>query len=532
MYRKLKSKHYYNSKSTNNSNQTNLTHTHYKINPLIYDEGNYSYRCNSENVVFPRIRGIYDDTLAFDIESQIPLFFQQRDIIKIPNKVEYAIRKHLPRYLKEIHPDTDVAKELCLLLLSQLNSTYFDELNGKDTDGWKRLKAEYLKSLISIDETAYKRVTEVLQVPLRTGPILEVNRNYILGKESFKYRLGEAYRGKGISIYQLRTKVAINAYKRYQARMLKASMSNPICQNLIEFYRQIELPTIEQIEREASFLIKAGHKTKKGKLLKRLNKHSKEYFANPEKYSFVEDGIRIFQYLTENGLMIPRQGSIESGGRIIDSIVFMPGWIRNMIKIRGRRLIVADLKCLHPNIAISLYGGSQEYVTHEAVANELKMDVMDVKREHLSFFNKTTQQMKQSPLYEFYQAKQLMMLKKIEVEKLNSERKYRITSQRLLTKEVSIMTDVIQQLNQQGIYVGYVFDALICHEKDAEEVTKVMDDVVLLHEVKTKADTSKASKHKYIIEPYKEKEFDLNAEDKWLIPDAQRIANWGRFGPI
>jgi hypothetical protein len=529
MYKISKSNYIYNVTPTNNKNLTNHIHFYNKSNQLIYDEGIFKYRIDSKSIDLPSIRGIYDDISAVEIESQIPLFFKQRDLIKIPNKVEYAIRKYLSSYLTEIHPDKEVAKELCLLLLSQLNSTYFDELNGKKTNGWKRLKASYLKKLISIDETAYKRATEVLEIPLRTGAIIEVNRHFIPSKESFKYRLGEAYRGKGISTYQLKTKVALNAYKRYQMRMLNAIISNPICQNLVEFYKQIELPTMEQIEREATFLIKQGYKTKKGKLLKRLNKHSKDYFANPKQYSFVEDGIRIFQYLTENGLMIPSQGSIESGGRINDSIAYMPSWIRNMIKINGRRLVEADFKCLHPNLAISLYGGSQEYLTHGAIANELKMDVLEVKREHLSFFNKTTQQMTESPLHGFYSLREPSMLKRIKKEKLNAERKYKTTSQKLLAKEVLIMTDVIQRLNQQGIYVGYVFDALICQEKHAEVVARVMNEVVLQHGVKTIADTSKASKYKSIIEPIKEKELNLKAEDKWLIPEANRINNWRRL---
>ena len=111
----------------------------------------------------------------------------------------------------------------------------------------------------------------------------------------------------------------------------------------------------------------------------------------------------------------------------------------------------ADFKCLHPNIAIKLYGGDQAYLTHGAVANELSLDVMEIKLEHLSFFNRTTQQMKQSPLYGFYSTREPLMLKNIEKEKLNSERKYRITSQRLLTEEVSIMTDVIQRLNKKAV---------------------------------------------------------------------------------
>ena len=60
-------------------------------------------------------------------------------------------------------------------------------------------------------------------------------------------------------------------------------------------------------------------------------------------------------------------------------------------------------------------------------------------------------------------------------------------------------------------------------KKHAEEVARIMNEVVLQHGVKTIADTSKASKSKSIIEPMKERGFNLNAEDKWLLPNTNAI---------
>jgi hypothetical protein len=57
----------------------------------------------------------------------------------------------------------------------------------------------------------------------------------------------------------------------------------------------------------------------------------------------------------------------------------------------------------------------------------------------------------------------------------------------MFDKEVEIMTDVIIQLNKQGIYVGYIYDALFCHPMHAEHVKNLMDETILNHGVKTTA---------------------------------------------
>jgi hypothetical protein len=457
-----------------NKEQTNL---------LIYDVGINSTSNNTQTTYYTSDTAYIDVSKNTSIESQIPLFFKYRDTIKIPNKVEYAIRKYLGNQLTYIHSDKEVAKELCLLLLAQLNSTNFDLEDNPD--GWKRLQAKYLRDLIGVDGTAYKRIIEVLQTPLKKGQILEVSNDYKIGERSRNYRLGEHFRSKGICMHALTTKLAKNAYIDYQVRLLDQAIDNPICKNLFVFYKSIELPTMNEIEEEANRLIGTKFKTKKGKLLKRLNKHSKDYYADAAMCSFVEEGIAIFKYLTEHGLMVPTVGSERSGGRIVDSLTLMPSWIRNLIKIDGQKLVELDYKCLHPNIAISTYGGNHEFLTHNFIADELKIDVKMVKTEHLSFLNKTTHQMRESPIWDFYKAHLPEMIRAIEKEKLSSEFKYRITSRKLFKKEVEIMTEVIIRLNAQGIYVGYVYDALICTQKDAPTVAKIMNDVALALGVKT-----------------------------------------------
>ena len=96
-----------------------------------------------------------------------PLFQSATYTIKVPSKVEYALRRHMPKtLLKEIHPDIDVARELCLLFISQLSSSYFTWKDGSNPEGWKPLKAAYLRELLGYEQNTYKKIRELLETPL------------------------------------------------------------------------------------------------------------------------------------------------------------------------------------------------------------------------------------------------------------------------------------------------------------------------------------------------------------------------------
>ena len=459
-----------------------------------------------KNIDILRLQELNDDVIYSEIHTQIPLFFTNQNIIKVSSKVPHALNRLTPKHLlKAIHPDIEVAKEMCLLFLTQLNSTYFDKLNNADSDGWKALKAEYLRELISFDPMAYKRITEALEYPLAKGAILECDHVKVEGIKSFHYRLGENYINKGIRPYELKMNEAKALLYKHQFRLLSESNQNPICRNLIKMYAGLTLPNKEQLIKEAKRLITKGYKTKKGKELKFLNKHLMSYYKHPEQISFVEDGLEIFEYLTNNGLMVPKVGGENSGGRVVDSLTLMPSWIRNLIKWNGKRLYECDYSALHPNIAISLYGGHTQHLKHGDLANDLRLDVKQIKVEHLSFFNKTTHQMKESPLYDYYEAKEPRMLRNIITEKHSTEHKHKITSRRMFAKEVEIMTEVIVTLNAEGIYVLYVYDALLCSPKDTKRVLSLMDRVALKNDVYTTAKFTNDKKHNPLTADVKDK---------------------------
>ena len=416
------------------------------------------------------------------LSAQFPLFFESQNSRYIPNKVKYAIEKYSSAAkLKSIHEDKDVAVELCLILLSNLSNAFYETESG-----WKRLSSVLMRDQVSNrKDCTYKKIIDLLLIGTKSGgPIIERTNNYTVGKESYRYRLTESYRNKGVSKYEFKTTYCKNLLSKQYFKQLNSAIENPIAANLIKLYQHIELPTIADIKKEAKKLIKDGYKTKKGKILTKRNKHSDSYWKDVDNRSFVEDNIELFQRLTENGYLIPTIGEDRAGGRVTDSFNLMPSWIRNLCKIDGRRIVEADYSALHPNLSIKLYKGNDEYVTHEKVAQELNMDAFDVKIEHLSFFNHKWVNMYKSPLFKYYEKNNYGMLGEMHKDKAVD---YKITSRKLFSLEVDIMTSAIKKLNSEGIYVGYVYDALFTTDNNKERVTEVMNEVILEFGVHTKA---------------------------------------------
>lgn len=415
---------------------------------------------------------------------EFALFLKKKYYISIPSKVESAVKYISETRLKAIHQDLEVARELCLIFISLLTSTYFEILEG--SDGWKPLHSSHLRDLFK-GVADYRKIREALEAPLRKSVLIECDHHAIINEKCFFYRLGDAYVKKGIVSYQLQTEIAKKTFAEYQLLQLALSNQNIICKNLFEFYKHIELPTIEMVNQEAKRLVDNKYKSKKGKLLRFRNKHSYSYFKEPEKLAFVEDHVKLYEYLTDKGLLRPQATEENNGFRVVDSFTLMPSWIRKMVNFKGKQLVEIDYSCLHPNAAMSLYGGKMEFITHAQVGEEIGLDISEVKLEHLSFFNKELWQMKESPLWDYYATKEPEMLKAIVDEKQSNKIKHRITSMRLLSKEVEIMTAVIEKLNNEGIYVGYVYDALLSATEDAVRVKEVMDSVILEHGIKTTA---------------------------------------------
>ena len=188
--------------------------------------------------------------------------------------------------------------------------------------------------------------------------------------------------------------------------------------------------------------------------------------------------------------MCPSLQGLNAGNRITDIFTLMPSWIRAHVMIDGETLVECDFKCLHPNIIVTLFNGKQKFLTHAMVAERLGIDEEDLprfKKEHLAFFNKHPNDMdKDELLVEYYTNHEPEMLKAIRRDKKRFG--YRHTAKVMFTKEVEIMTACIEKLNALGIYVLYVYDALLCEKKHMDTVVQIMNETVLEHGVFTVAD--------------------------------------------
>lgn len=432
--------------------------------------------------------------LKSDIEAQVIFkknfsHFGDPSVIFTIKKAESVLRNHVPKEnLLAIDKDIEVAVEKCLIFLSNLAPCCYN--NGE----YKILHSVSLHEQFKNGKRNNYIYTSIirclLQGSTRVGPIIEILKNksgedlYYSGKGGSKrFRLTPPYAKVGTIKYQIKSQKLIEKRMEYLTSRFMEVSQNPIVRNLLNFYPQIQLPSIEEVREEGRRLLAAKYYTKKGK---RLSTGHRETSALKDKgkRAFLGDHIELFRLLTENGLMLPLVTGEEAGGRIVDSFSLMPSWIRKLIKVDGISLDDLDYTALHPNIAISIYGGKTKHITHEKIQEELDMTKEDVKIEHLSFFNKEWRDMSRSPLFYYYGAEESKMMENIYRDK--EKHGYKITSQRLLKKEVRIMSRVTDFLNKEEIYVGYVYDALFCHPKHSERVKEVMNYFVIAEGVYTK----------------------------------------------
>jgi len=415
-----------------------------------------------------KLSGIFPDINTFTLPSGIA-----RDVSTLLRyKKNYSI----------ISTDRTLAIEKCLYLISNLTSTIFQE------NKWKPLSSTILHTQMkeSNDNTyTYKKILSFLIenniIDIMTKDGKEI---YQSGIKSKQYRLNPKYDTINTKVFLITSASIITKRNKRFYITLNDALNNPICNNLVNIYPSITLPTEREILKEAKRLIKSKHKTNKGKVLTIRNSKPKSFWESDKiKRSFVEDNIKLFNFLTSRGFMIPTAGTIKSGGRIVDSFTLMPSWIRKMITINGQRLTECDYSTLHPNIAKTIFGGSESNVSHDDVSNYLGIERSVAKIEHLSFFNKQWSDMERSPLFKYYIETELEMMKNIRKDKIRNS--YKITSQRLFTVEVDVMTEVVKELNRMNINALYVYDALYVEPQFDNIAKEVMNKIAKINKINT-----------------------------------------------
>jgi len=431
---------------------------------IIYDTDNKSMSINNGRLYNITDENGLNANNDYRNYAQFAPFMQKSNTISIPKKVKYNLEKYVSKKsLKSINGNVDVAIEMCLLIISNLSSTYYRN------EKWKALNSIILHSQTkwkSDNTWNYKKIIDLLKIGTKKkGAFIEVKINK-KGVETFQkrisskeYKLTDTYLDIGLEEYELKNETLISNREKYLKRKATTFYNNPICQNLIHIYKQIEM----------------------------RNKHGNSHWKDYKNRSFVEDNIKLYLNLTKNGLKIFSIGNEKSGGRVVDSFNLMPSWIRNLCKINGKFIKEVDYSTLHPNIAIKIYGGSGRNINHTDVAKYLGIPRPKAKTEHLIFFNEKIEKMNHYNVFNYYFEKESDMLEKLYKDKLSSKYGYKITSRRLFKIEVEIMTKVIEELNAMNIYVIYVYDALCCEPNNKEIVKSVMNKIVKEFGVNTTA---------------------------------------------
>ena len=378
----------------------------------------------------------------------------------INKKLLKKINKLPIKKLRRINENTIVAKELIILFLTNFNGTYYRSLNTKDPyikKGFTQLSSKKLESHI------HKNYSKIIELLVQQGIIIK-GRNYIAEKRCNEYRLNVNYFNLKFYEYTPKTDLLIRKVQKRNLILLTQAVHNPIARNHLKNLSKIELPSRNRIEKKLIEVAKNGYTNKKGKTLKKLGKKKRE-----KRFVYVEDYLDIFDYLTKDYL-IPII-SANAGGRVYTSLNLLPSLIKAEL-----RLVEVDYSCLHPNLANKIYGVTGKSITHDIVAKYLGIERKDAKIEHLSFFNKNFLGMKHSLLFQYYMKEESEMMDNIINEK--KEKGYKETSLKLFTLETKIMTEVLQQLKENGIFAIYNFDAYLVDPKDVEKTKEIMDAVL------------------------------------------------------
>ena len=383
-----------------------------------------------------------------------------------------VIFKNKSKYSK-ISTNKQLALDKTFIVLSNLTSTIFRE----DSDSyWKNLNSNLLLTQVGVSYSAILKL-------LSYHSIIDIDLAYSVGEHSRAYKLTNECLSDKVVVYKIKSQTIINQRNAEFFEELKGVLKNTIANNLVHIYPSLELPTISEIEAEGKRLHKLKAKTSKGKTITFDVKRNKDKFSKDVERSFVSDAIKRFKYLTESGFVIPKKGSERSGGRVVDSFNLCNKWIRNLIKIDGKKLVELDFSCLHPNISNQIYGGTGNNITHKIVAEYLNIDIKEAKVLNLTFFNLEPVVMKSSKLYNYYADNEPVMLSNILQDKnnqsfekhKNKSRRFPITSTRMFSTEVLLMTKILEELNNTGIYALYIYDALMFQEDDIKEAKEVMN---------------------------------------------------------
>lgn len=433
----------------------------------------------------------------------LQFLMQHQNSLMVHSKVETKLFKHVDNRkfrhilkalgLKMSDSNVLLARELCMLFLTNFNSTHYNALHSDDTyvkEGYVVLNSQVLKNQTRVgNKYCYTKIIDLLI----NERIIMRGRNYKVGERSYEYRLGITFWKKGfLSPYKIQTEEVMNkqglAFNSAMERALKTSIGKMSLKLRSQITWVDDTTVLNHLKQEA----KKGYTNKKGAKL--VNKHNR--YNNQEGYVFVEDYLDLYKFVRDT-VFVPYV-SEEKGtdSRVADFFNMLPKIVRPLLKVMGRDMIEVDFNTLHPNIIQQIYNpDASQPITHDMVTqyihNVKKGDEgfeqkrKEVKKAHLSYFNMPLAMMKKSIVHPFYRDNYFEMMENIAEDKTPQwgaskeeiENTYKITAYRLFKEETNMMEEIIKKCWDKGITVGYVYDALYCLEINRKTVTGIMNQV-------------------------------------------------------
>ena len=408
--------------------------------------------------------------------------------ISIASKTEAKLEFISKKELLTIDDDIDVAKELILIILSNFSNTSTLSNNSNDervVQGFKKLYSPILKAQVKKDSTKTSPYKKILNLLIKYN-MIEKGKNYsTISKSSNEYKLSGIFYNKGIVGYKLKTEVAKRLSNKDKVSNLNACLSTVLGRNALNNLERVEMPSLEEVKIHLQNKIKEGYVNKKGKKLISVGKNPARYKDRTDIVT-LENYLRDYKYLKEH-FNIPIVTGENAGHRVITKWNLMPSVIRELVKVDEKLLVECDYGSLHPNIANRVYRGENKInINHDTVSEFLNITRKESKVLHLSFLNLRVEDMKRSPLYEYYKVNHLNLLNKIEDDKLRHG-SHKITSEKMFTVETQMMSLAVARLQEEDITVLYIFDCLTAKEEDSARVREVMNQVAEDFNIKTKA---------------------------------------------
>lgn len=417
----------------------------------------------------------------------IDFISQQCKKIAVPKNTLHNFKYIPKRDFKTVHENISVAQELTLIIISNLSDTWSKTQNSEDPRtkmGYKRLCSRILEKQVKYNPNLSSPYKKILDLLLQHNYI-EVGQPAIykpgnIGKCT-EYRLTRKYFGKGCDPYILQTTEVKRMRNTEFNNNFEKVLRTEIGRNHLKMLTKIQWPSEMLVKETLNQAVKENYSNKKNKRLVWLRKHSKNTYPQKE-YIYAEDYFNSFLHLRDN-MKMPiikdewfREGKLQF--RLATCFTLLPSLLRRLITLGDEPIFENDYAALHPNIVQKIYSGTnKEQLTHDKVANHLCISRDVAKLEHLSFFNKRVVDMRKSPLWDYYESKEPLMMESIIHEKSTSPLGHKATCWRVFASEVHLMEECIKRLTQLGVDVIYVYDALYSIKDEQSTVKRIMNEV-------------------------------------------------------